>query len=152
MPSRSPTQIQQLLSIRFYIDPSLILYTIPSSFPGVGSRIIPLTSDAERRALTNNLARQFQIEYERVILSAVRQKTPRITGDLRKSMKVKRGRGYGRLIDVEALRYQRSVRVGRSRSVNTALIKREGNGRLQQALENALVRAWVVSIQQDLGG
>ena len=89
----------------------------------------------------NLTARFLADEYERTILKPVRLKTPRVTGRLRRSMVVRRGRGLDQLIDVYAEDYQKFVPVSRSRSVADA-IERFERPRIQLAVERAVTRAF----------
>jgi len=87
------------------------------------------------------IAKYLGDEYERTILSPVRRKTPRVTGRLRRSMVVRRGRGLDQLIDVYAEDYQKFVPVSRSRSVADA-IERFERPRIQLAVERAVIRGF----------
>lgn len=148
MPTRARSTTH-LLRIRAQIEGSLFTFDAGGFLDGPDD-IVQLTSRAERAALVNLFARQMRHEYEKAILKPVRHRTPRRTGDLRRSMRVKRGQGRGVLIDVYALQYGLSPNVisNRQRGVHRGLIRREGNGRLQKAVDNAFIRAFISAINQ----
>lgn len=89
----------------------------------------------------NFIAKYLAADYERSILAPVRRKTPRVTGKLRRSMVVRRGRGIDQLIDIYAEDYQRFVPILGERSVAAGLERFE-RPRIQLAVERAVARGF----------